>query len=251
MKFAGISYRVQPGHSDEIAEIFSPASFRRASSPIIRDAHRREIGRIIGTGLFIQGNRMMRLIQYAGELDDVARHMAGQEGVHEAERRLARYLEMPRDTTTVEGFLRYFTKSTMRCLDQRVYQEAFVEQLVAFRTDLRPGAEDELAAAVADGRLDIPPGRPDDAARILATATFVQDNVLVRVLQFEGAEEGLTALVANDGGIVRERELAGFTDGRPAIQTHQDVVDVLAGSRMRCISLLSVASVLARPRAAS
>ncbi|GAA3073233.1 SchA/CurD-like domain-containing protein [Streptomyces olivoverticillatus] len=116
MPTAAITYKVKPGFEEEIAEIF--ADFKRASSPIMRDDSGKEIGRIQATALFIKDDRMVRFIRFDGTLDDVARHMAAQEGVKEAERRLAAYLAEPRDTSTVEGFLTYFRNSTMRCLSE-------------------------------------------------------------------------------------------------------------------------------------
>ncbi|MFC5827938.1 SchA/CurD-like domain-containing protein [Nonomuraea insulae] len=116
MTFAAITYKIKPGHEDEIAQIF--AEFQRADSPILHDEDGTETGVILATGLFISGDRMVRVIQYEGRLDDVAKHMAVQDGVREAERRLQPYLSEPRDTETVEGFMTYFGNSTMRCIQQ-------------------------------------------------------------------------------------------------------------------------------------
>ena len=116
MQFAAITYPVKPGHEDEIAEIF--ADFKRANSPILHDEDGEEVGIILATGLFIKDTVMVRVIQFEGRLEDVARHMAVQDGVREAEDRLAPFLSVPRDTSTVEGFLEYFTGSTMRCIQQ-------------------------------------------------------------------------------------------------------------------------------------
>ncbi|KXK63830.1 SchA/CurD [Micromonospora rosaria] len=116
MPFAAITYKVKPGHEDEIAAIF--ADFQRADSPILHDDDGDEVGIILATGLFIKDDTMVRVIQYEGHLSDVARHMAGQAGVHTAEERLAPYLAEARDTSTVEGFLHYFENSTMRSIQQ-------------------------------------------------------------------------------------------------------------------------------------
>lgn len=114
MSFTAIRYDIRPGCEDEIAEIF--ADFKRVGSPIVRDADGTEVGRVLGTALFIQDDTMVRFIQYSGPLAQVARHMARQPGVQEVERRLKPYLASPRDTATVEGFVRTFQSSTMRCI---------------------------------------------------------------------------------------------------------------------------------------
>jgi hypothetical protein len=114
--FAAITYDIKDGHEDEIAEVFR--GFRRVDSPVVRDAGGAETARILATAVFIRGATMVRVIQYEGDLEQVARFMATQPGVREVERRLAPYLAAPRDTDTVEGFVRTFTASTLRCVSQ-------------------------------------------------------------------------------------------------------------------------------------
>lgn len=116
MATAAITYKIKPGFEEEIAAIF--AEFKRAASPVMRDEAGDEVGRIRATALFIKDDRMVRFIQFDGTLEDVGRHMARQDGVREAERKLAPFLAEPRDTSTVEGFLTYFRNSTMRCLSE-------------------------------------------------------------------------------------------------------------------------------------
>lgn len=117
MPYAAITYKVKDGYEDEIAEIFS--RFRRAGSPVLHDEDGNEVGKLLGTGVFIQGATMVRFIHYSGgTLEDIARHMAGQSGVHEIEEALKPYLSEERDTATPEAFRRYFARSTMRCISQ-------------------------------------------------------------------------------------------------------------------------------------
>jgi hypothetical protein len=114
MPYAAISYRVKPGHEDEIAEIFT--NYRRPASPQVRDGSGEEVARIVGTAVFIQDGTMVRFIEYEGDLEAVARFMAMQPGVREFERKIVPFLSKPRDTETVDGFVRTFTASTMRCI---------------------------------------------------------------------------------------------------------------------------------------
>lgn len=116
MPYAAITYRVKPGHEDEIAEIF--ANFRRVNTPTLRNADGEESGRLLGTAVFIQDEIMVRVIHYEGDLADVSRHMGAQQGVHSLEAKLAPYLAEQRDTRTQEGFDRYFSNATMRCISQ-------------------------------------------------------------------------------------------------------------------------------------
>lgn len=116
MPFAAITYRVKPGHEDEIAEIF--AGFERVDTPVMRDEHEGEAGRLLGTAVFIKDDVMVRVIHYEGEFRAVAAHMARQRGVHLIEEKLAPYLAEQRDTSTPEAFGAYFRDAVMRCISQ-------------------------------------------------------------------------------------------------------------------------------------
>jgi hypothetical protein len=116
MPFAAITYDIRPGHEEEIAGVL--AGFRRVGSPAVTDGQGRTAGRILSTAVFIRDATMVRFIEYEGDLTAVARHMAAQPGVQEVERRLKPYLAAPRDTGTVEGFVRTFESSLLRCLTQ-------------------------------------------------------------------------------------------------------------------------------------
>jgi hypothetical protein len=116
MPFAAITYDIKPGHEDEIAEIFG--GFRRVGSPAVPGRDGAEAGRILATAVFIRDDTLVRFIEYEGDLEAIARHMAQQPGVREVERKLAPYLNTPRDTGTVDGFVATFRASQLRCLSQ-------------------------------------------------------------------------------------------------------------------------------------
>lgn len=116
MPFAAVTYRVKPGHEDEIAEIFQ--DFKRVDTPVLPGADGKAAGRLLGTAVFIKDDVMVRVIQYEGEFAAIAGHMARQQGVHTVEQRLAPYLAVERDTATPEGFRNYFRNATMRVLTQ-------------------------------------------------------------------------------------------------------------------------------------
>lgn len=116
MPYAAITYHVKPGHEDEITEIFG--GFQRVDTPVLRDEHGNRSGSLLGTAVFIKDDLMVRVIHYDGSLDDVARHMAGQRGVHLLEERLRPYLADGRETGTQEDFTAYFRAATMRCISQ-------------------------------------------------------------------------------------------------------------------------------------
>lgn len=117
MPYAAITYRVKPGYDDEIAEIF--ADFQRVDTPDLPGQEPgTAAGRLLGTGVFIKDDVMIRVIHYEGDFAAVGRHMAAQRGVHLLEEKLQRYLKEPRETSTPEGFAAYFKDATMRSIVQ-------------------------------------------------------------------------------------------------------------------------------------
>ena len=116
MPYTAITYRVKPGHEDAIADIF--ANFQRVDTPDLHDDDGVQMGRLLGTAVFIKDDIMVRVIHYEGDLSSLARHMAGQRGVHLIEQQLAPYLAHQRDTSTPQGFAEYFRNATMRCVSQ-------------------------------------------------------------------------------------------------------------------------------------
>lgn len=116
MPYAAIKYDVKPGHEKEITELFS--NFRRADSPIFRDEEGNEVGRLLGTAVFLLDGMVVRFIHYEGEISDVGRHMSHQRGVHLIEEQLQPYLAQRRDTTTPEGFQEHFANSLLTCISQ-------------------------------------------------------------------------------------------------------------------------------------
>ncbi|WP_214410554.1 SchA/CurD-like domain-containing protein [Sphaerisporangium fuscum] len=244
MAFAAITYRVKPGHEEEIAQIFSPANFKRADTPVMRDDQGGQAGRILSTGLFIQDDVMVRAIQYEGELEDVARHMGAQRGVREAEERIAQYLAEERDTSSVEGFMSYFKRSTMLCVQQRTIQDVPGAQLAALRYRVKPGFEKEIAQVFSEVQAEARPALRDqngqEVGLIVAVALFVKDDSMIRVVQYDGELEDVARYMAKRGGRPdMERKLAPYMAEERHVETPEDFLKQFEKNTMRRISMLS------------
>lgn len=111
---AALRYKVVPGHESDIAEVF--AQVQAEARPTLRGEGGQETGVIIGVGLFVKDDNMVRVVLFDGELDDVARYMAKRGGRPEMERKLAPYMAETRHVETPEQFLEQFRSNTMRCL---------------------------------------------------------------------------------------------------------------------------------------
>jgi hypothetical protein len=116
MPFAAITYDIKSGHEDEVAEVFS--DFQRPKSTEVPGRNNDQAARILATAVFIRDGLLVRFIEYDGDLDAVARHMAVQPGVQEVEGKLRPFLNSPRDTGTVDGFVRTFKQSMLRSVTQ-------------------------------------------------------------------------------------------------------------------------------------
>lgn len=114
MAYAAITYDIKPGFQDEVSRIFG--DFKRAGDPVIRDEDGNPVATMQGTAVFMRDDLMVRVIQYEGDLQAVARRMGAAPGVQEVERKLKPYLASPRDTGTVEGFVRTFNDSLLDCV---------------------------------------------------------------------------------------------------------------------------------------
>ncbi|MFM9368681.1 SchA/CurD-like domain-containing protein [Streptomyces sp. Da 82-17] len=116
MPFAAITYDIKPGHEKELTEIFG--NFKRVRSSKVEDDAGRAAGTILATAVFLRDDTLVRVIEYTGDLEAVARHMAAQPGVREVEAKLKPYLSRPRDTDTVEGFVATFKRSLLTTVAQ-------------------------------------------------------------------------------------------------------------------------------------
>jgi hypothetical protein len=120
MPFAAIQYDIKPGFEKELAEIFG--SFKRVGSSSVKGRPNADAPtsgtRILSTAVFLREATMVRFIEYEGDLQEVAWHMATQPGVQEVEAKLKPYLSKPRDTGTPEGFVATFNRSLLPCLTQ-------------------------------------------------------------------------------------------------------------------------------------
>ncbi|WP_248958510.1 SchA/CurD-like domain-containing protein [Sphaerisporangium perillae] len=116
MPYAMITFRVKPGHEQELAELFGESP--PLESPVVTDEQGQETARLLGTGVFVKDDVLVRLIHYEGDFAGIARHLAGQRHVHVIEDRITPYLADARDTATSDGFAAFFRNSMMRCITQ-------------------------------------------------------------------------------------------------------------------------------------
>ncbi|MET7557393.1 SchA/CurD-like domain-containing protein [Streptomyces albidoflavus] len=198
MPLDAVTYRVAPGHEEELTEVFSPHNFTRVDSPVIKNGTGETVGMLLGTGLFVQEDVMVRVIHHDGVgAARIARHMSVQKGVHDAERAILPYLTEPRDTETPEGFREHFHRSLMTVLEQHSPDERPAAGTVALRYPLRAGAGAELAAARATANVRAFLRLAEEYPAIVRTALFLHEDTLVRVVQYDGHPYDVVSYLAD------------------------------------------------------
>lgn len=103
-----------------------------------------------------------------------------------------------------------------------------------------PGYEDELAS-VFDGfrRVDTPEFSDETGRRVgrlLGTAVFLKDDVLVRVIHYEGDFSAIARHMANQSGVhVVEEKIEPYLRDRRDTSTEAGFVRFFRDATMRCI----------------
>ncbi|MET8160571.1 SchA/CurD-like domain-containing protein [Sphaerisporangium sp. NPDC005289] len=116
MPYAMITFRVRPGHEEELTELFGNSP--PLETPVVTDEHGEETARLLGTGVFVKDDVLVRLIHYQGDFAGIARHLASQRHVHTIEKDIVPFLADARDTGTPDGFAAFFRDAMMRCVTQ-------------------------------------------------------------------------------------------------------------------------------------
>ncbi|WP_326944849.1 SchA/CurD [Amycolatopsis sp. NBC_01307] len=112
---------------------------------------------------------------------------------------------------------------------------------------VKPGFEDEIADVFARfKRVDTPDFRGDDgdaAGRLLGTAVFVKDDIVVRFIHFEGDFAAVGKHMAAQSGVhTVEHELAPYLAEQRDTDSASGFAEYFRNATMRCVSQLSVAT---------
>jgi hypothetical protein len=116
-QFAAVTWKVKPGFDEEPARLFE--NYPGPGSFAITDDQGSQTCALLATAVFLKGHRIVRLIEYEGELTGVMRHMGGQRAIRELEELRTGFLEVPRDTSGPTGFGDFFLAHSMRWLVAR------------------------------------------------------------------------------------------------------------------------------------
>ena len=113
----------------------------------------------------------------------------------------------------------------------------------AITYDIKAGHEDEVAEVFSNFRRPTSAVVPDDeGTRIVATAVFIRDSLLVRFIEYEGDLEAVARFMAAQPGVKEvERKLAPFLSKPRNTGTVEGFVQTFKSSLLRSVSQLSAA----------
>lgn len=111
---------------------------------------------------------------------------------------------------------------------------------------VKPGNEDRIAEIFAGFQRmstpQAPAGNDHDGARLLGTAVFVQEDVVVRIVHYEGDFAAVGRHVGAQRGVhLIEKALAPYLAEPRETVTEEGFARYFADATMRCVSQLSVA----------
>ncbi|HET8661632.1 MAG TPA: SchA/CurD-like domain-containing protein [Micromonosporaceae bacterium] len=120
----------------------------------------------------------------------------------------------------------------------------------AITYDIKGGHEDDVAELLRGFRRPASPEVPSadgaPATRILATAVFIRDSLMVRFIEYEGDIDAVARFMASQPGVQEvERKLKPYLRTPRNTDTVEGFVQTFKSSMLRCVTQLSV------PRAAA
>lgn len=116
-----MTWNVKKGTEDEVRALFE--DYGRPDHTI-RDEDGNEIGRLLGTQVYMRENMVVRVVEAeAPSFIDVAKHMRKQKAIQDLEAKLDQYLEEPRDMSTPQGAAEFFMKTAMQCVVDRRHDQ--------------------------------------------------------------------------------------------------------------------------------
>lgn len=116
---------------------------------------------------------------------------------------------------------------------------------VAITYDIKGGHEDQVAEVFGNfqrPRSAVVPGADgEQAGRMLATALFISDNLLVRFIEYEGDLDAVLRHIATQPGVQEvERKLKPYLRSPRDTSTVDGFVGTFKNNMLRCISQLAV-----------
>jgi hypothetical protein len=115
-----VVYPIRPGTEDEVAHLF------RAGERPSTEIHGPEgevVARLLSTRVFVGNGKVMRVIEFDGELRQIIAHLRTQPAAQALQARLDDYLDVPPEARAPENLPRFFRDASLECVLVRRHDE--------------------------------------------------------------------------------------------------------------------------------
>lgn len=198
-----ISFTVKPGTEPKVAELLRnhrrPAAGASAEGPPL----------LLRTSLFMAGQRVVRVIDVAGDIDAVMRHLVSQPQIRAVEAALNQFLASPRDLDSPEGVQAFLHSSLLPPTGQPAEAPSVHSgERCGFLFPVRSGRGGRAARLLADGA-----GATLGQDPRFPVTTFRRGDVLFGLLGATGdLPDALAEWAREAAGATGASELAGVME---------------------------------------
>ncbi|PBC76537.1 SchA/CurD like domain-containing protein [Streptomyces sp. TLI_235] len=171
-----LTFTVKPGTEQKVAGILAGYTSPKAQVD--------ERTRLLRTSLFMQGNRVVRAVEVAGDLGAALRHVAQQPEVRAVEEAINPFLEEARDLGNPESARAFFMRAALPAVHRVAAPDAPAAPVrrYALRYPVKTGCGSSVVGLLArQDRQVVEEGSP-----LVASTLFHRDDVVVRVIDFAG-----------------------------------------------------------------
>jgi hypothetical protein len=229
-----LTFTVKPGAEAETIKLLSgyarpSAGGRPGQAPLLRR-----------TTVLISGNRVVRVMEVAGDIAEALGHLAQQPQILAVEQELDKLLEVPRDLSTPAGVKEFLSRAQMDLVYDRTTPPNLLPavppadmQRVVVNYPVRAGRGEQAAQLVARGRAVT----LDQPTTLAGTTIFAKGEVLVRVIDIAGnVEAALDEVAAAAVATGRALEVSEVVDTELDITTVSGFRQFLADHTMRTLT---------------
>jgi hypothetical protein len=200
MKRLALTFTVVPGSEPQVKKILS--GYERP------ELHVDETTRLLRTSVFVGGNRVVRVVDIAGDLAAAMRHLASQPQIRAVESALNPYLEEPRDLADPTAARRFFARASLPRVggtEQSLADDTSPGERYAVLCPVRTDKGEVVAELLSTRHGAGVPGGPS-----VASTVFRRGDVVVWMLEGAGQDTLLDAIsllgsTAEAGGLGGEK----------------------------------------------
>ena len=108
-----VMYPIRTGAERQAADLFQQA---RITDVVIRDREGAEVGKLLGTMVFVGPGRVLRVIEFEGTVPQLIDHLRRQRGTAEFQRSLNEFLRLPEEPAGPAHTVTFFRDAALECV---------------------------------------------------------------------------------------------------------------------------------------